>query len=387
MTTGKRSYRISHVISGLATGGAEMMLLKLLSRMDRDSFESRVLSLHDIGGVGERIRALGIPVHALGMRPRLPDPLKFLRLVGWLRQGAPDIIQTWMYNADLAGGLAARFSGRAPVVWNIQHSDLVSPDKRSTAFWTAKACTRLSRWLPSRIICCSVASRNVHAQLGYAADKMVVIPNGSDMEAYRPDAAARLSVRYELGLPDDALLIGLVARFHPQKDHHNFVQAAAMLLEHYPDIHFLLCGEGVDWENPQLVGWIEAAGIHDHCHLLGRRDDVPRIDAALDIASSSSAFGEGFPNILGEAMACEVPCVVTDVGDSALIVGDTGKVVPPRDLEALAAAWRELIDIGPEGRKRLGVAARNRAERDFGLDGVVARYEGLYNELLFPAFG
>lgn len=371
---------VIHLITGLSTGGAEIMLYKLLTKLDRVAFDAEVISLTDIGTVGKKIQGLDVRVQALGMRQGRPNLRGMLQLTRWLRRNPPHVIQTWMYHADLMGGVTGRLAGRIPVAWGIRHSNLDPQGNKRSTIWTARACARLSRWLPSRIVCCSEASRWVHTQLGYAADKMVVIRNGIDLDTFRPDPSARLSVRREFRIPDGALLIGLIGRLHPQKDHHNFVQAAASLHAHLPDVHFLLCGEGVSWANLKLAGWIEDAGIQDRCHLLGLRDDIPRLTASLDIASSSS-YSEGFPNVIGEAMACGVPCVVTNAGDSALIVGDTGRVVPPKDRQALAMAWRELIEIGPEGRTQLGLSARRRIEENFSLPTVVARYEGLYAEL------
>jgi glycosyltransferase involved in cell wall biosynthesis len=374
--------KIAHVITGLNTGGAETMLYKLLSGMDRGTFEARVVSLTDVGPVGEKIRALGVPVRALGMRRGVPDPRGVWQLTRWLKEDKPNLVQTWMYHADLVGGLAARLAGNIPVVWGVRHSNLDPGGNKRTTIWTAKACARLSHRLPIRIVCCSETSRAVHTELGYAHKKMVVIPNGFDLTAFKPDPAARESVRQELGISKDALLIGLVGRFDPQKDHRNFVAAAARLSAAYPEVHFPLCGDGATWDNAELAGWIEAAGIRQRFHLLGRREDMPRLTAALDIASSSSSYGEGFPNIIGEAMACGVPCVVTDVGDSAFIVGDTGLVVPPRDPDALATAWRKLIELGPEGRRRLGAVARRRVEERFSLPTVVSQYQKLYRGVI-----
>src|SRR6185503_9929721 len=130
-------------------------------------------------------------------------------------------------------------------------------------------------------------------------------------------------------------LIGLVGRFDPQKDHRNFIAAAAILHRSCPDVHFLLCGDNVTWENAKLRGWIEETGLRKQYRLVGRRQDMARLTAALDIGTSSSSYGEGFPNVIGEAMSCGVPCVVTDIGDSALIVGQTGRVVPAQNPEAL----------------------------------------------------
>lgn len=376
----RQKLKLCHIITGLDTGGAEMMLYKLLSCIDQEAFDVEVISLTDIGPIGQRIQALEVPVRALGMRRGIPSASHIMRLASWLRRGQPHIVQTWMYHADLAGGLAGRLAGHDRIAWNIRQSDLVANSSKRSTIWTIKTCAHLSRKVPARIVCCSHASERIHTALGYAADKMVVIPNGFDLTAYHPDPVARLSVRQELGLAEDAPLIGLVGRFHPQKDHQTFVQAVALLHARLPNVHFVLCGDGIDCNNPQLTGWIEAAGVCDVCHLLGRRSDIPRISAALDILTSSSAFGEGFPNVVGEAMACGVPCVVTDVGDSALIVGETGRVVPIRSPERLAAAWRELIEAGTEARGRLGQAARCRVEEHFSLPTVTRRYEQFYEE-------
>jgi glycosyltransferase involved in cell wall biosynthesis len=375
--------KVLHIVAALETGGAEKVLYKLLSRTDREAFESEVISLIDIGPIGQKIQALGVSVRALGMRRSgVPNPLAMLRLAYWLQRDPPQVIQTWMYHADLIGGLAAKLAGSIPVAWGIHHSNLDPQSSRRSTIWIAMTCARLSCWLPARIACCSEASRQVHAQLGYAADKMVVIPNGFDLTIFEPDSAARRSVRQELGIPEEAPLIGLVARFHPQKDHCNFVQAAARFHARVPESHFLLCGDGITWDNPELTGWIEAAGIQSQCHLLGRREDIPHLTAALDIASTAS-YGEAFPMVIGEAMACGVPCVVTDVGDSAIIVGETGVVVPPKDPQALAAGWSQLLlDISREERLQLGLAARQRIMERYGLGKIVEQYEHLYESLV-----
>jgi glycosyltransferase involved in cell wall biosynthesis len=205
--------------------------------------------------------------------------------------------------------------------------------------------------------------------------------NGVDLEQFRPDPIARLSVREELGIPADALLIGMAARFHPQKDHRNFVRAAERLHKQMPEIHFLLCGLDITWQNPQLAGWVEAAGLGDCCHFLGVRRDVSRLFAAMDIATTSSVSGEAFPVVVAEAMASRTPCVVTDVGDSALIVDKTGSVVAPGDPDALAEAWRKLIEAGPGVRHNLGMAARRRVQQHFALPVIVDRHQAIYAEL------
>jgi glycosyltransferase involved in cell wall biosynthesis len=373
--------KVTHVITGLDTGGAETMLYRLLLHTDRAAYESEVISMTDIGAVGEKIRALGVPIRALGMRRGVPNPLGVLRLARWLSQYSPDVLQSWMYQADLVSGLAARLAGGMPVAWGIHNAYLEPRSVKRIKLWTVRACIWSSGWLPSRIVCCSEASREVHARLGYPHKKMIVVPNGADLAAFRPNPEARRSVCEELGLRVETPLIGLVARFDLPKDHRTFVQAAGLLHTRVPEAHFILCGDSITRENPQLTEWIDEARVRSRCHLLGRRLDVPRLSAALDVATSSSSFSEAWPLAVGEAMACGVPCAVTDVGDSSVIVGDTGRVVPPKNPQALADAWHGLLTLGPDERARLGQAARRRMEEHFDLLGAVAKYEKLYEEL------
>jgi glycosyltransferase involved in cell wall biosynthesis len=373
--------KVMHVITTLGPAGAETMLCRIASGMDGTQFENEVVSLTAIMDLAERMQEIGVRARTLGMRTGVPNPLLVMRLAQWIRDSKPDIIHTWMYHANLVGALAARLAGDVPVVWGIHHSALDSRiDKRRTVL-VNRACALLSRKFPARIVCCSEASLHIHKKLRYAAEKLEFIPNGFDLEQVKPDPAARASVRAELGIPADAFLIGIAARFHPQKDHLNFIRAAALLRKKIPEIHFLLCGIDVTWQNSQLAGWIKAAGIRECCHLLGVRRDMSRLFSAMDIAATASLSGEAFPLVIGEAMACGTPCVVTNVGDSALIVDQTGIVVAPGDPDALAEAWRKLIEAGPELRGRLGIAARRRVQQHFALPAIVDRYQAIYARL------
>ena len=371
------------------------MLYKLLSRLNRDRFQPTIISLSEIGPVGEKIQALEIPVRALRMGRGIPKPLAILQLATWLRQTQPDVIHTWMYHANLIGGLAAKLSSNRPVLWGIRQSNFnLHHNKRST-IWVIKLGAKLSAWLPTRILHCSEVSRQIHRELGYTDDKTIVIPNGFDTMRFRPDPAARYQVRQKLHIPENATLIGLVGRFDPQKDHRTFFEAAGLLCNAStrkpnlsgmsqamgtPPVHFLLCGDGITWDNLELVQWIEAAGIGNQCHLLGRRDDIPALTAALDIATLSSAYGEAFPNAIGEAMSCGIPCVVTAVGDAPLIVGETGRVVPLRSPQALAQAWEALMSLDTQQMAALSEAARAKVIQCFSLDSIADQYMSLYEE-------
>jgi len=377
-----RRIRILHLTPDLNSGGAEIMLFRLVLAMDRDSFAPVVVSMTDAGSLGPGLEDMGVPVHSLGMKRGRLSPLKMVALVRLLQERQPQVIQTWMYHADLMGAVAARFVGGIPVAWGIHHSTLVPGKSRPLTILTAKACAAVSGVLPARIICCSESSRRVHRGLGYPEHKMTVIPNGFDLESFAPDAQVRREVRAELKIAPEAPVVGLVARFDPQKDHRNFVLAAATLARNLPEAVFVLCGDGVDAGNEALVGWIDEQGLASSFRLLGVRSDVSKIVQALDVSGTSSSFGEAFPLVVGESMACGVPCVVTDVGDSAAMVGDTGVVVAPGCPGDLAAAWLSLFEMGREQRAALGARARKRILERYDLAGVVRRYESVYRVLI-----
>lgn len=372
--------KVMHVITTLGPAGAETMLSRVVFGMDGTRFENEVVSLTDALDLAEKMRATGVRVRTLGMKRSVPNPLLVFRFAQWIRESKPHVIHTWMYHANLVGTLAVRLAGHVPVVWGIHHNALdPRVDKRRTIL-VNRVCASLSRRIHARIVCCTEESRRIHEELGYAAEKLEVIPNGFDLEQMKPDPSARRSMCEELDIPADSPLIGIAARFHPYKDYRNFIRAAARLHAQIPQSHFLLCGDSITWQTSELAEWIEAAGIRGCCHLLGVRQDMPRLFAGMDISTTSSLV-EAFPLVIGEAMACGTACVVTDVGDSALIVGETGKVVAPGNPEALAEAWRGLIEAGPEARRRLGMAARLRVQQHFGLPAVVERYQAIYTQL------
>ncbi len=375
------SLRLAHVATGLGVGGAEMTLLNLLTRLDRRRFECEVFSLSAEAPLAERIRALGVPVHLLDMKPGAPDPRGYLRLVAHLRRFRPALVQTWMYHADFLGGLAAPLAGRPPVVWGVHLTVGEMSGLKPATRLIIRLNARLSRRLPRAIVCCAEAARRTHAAIGYAAARMTVIPNGIDLGRFRPDPAARARLRAELGLPAETLLIGMAARFDPHKDHRNFLRAAALLRRRRPEVRFVLWGRDVAPDNPGLAAWVREEGLEGVVHLLGLRADAPSLTAALDLATLSS-WGEAFPLVLGEAMACGVPCVSTDVGDAALLLGETGRVVPPRHPQALAEAWEALLALPPSARQALGRAARQRVEDHYSLEKMAAAYARLYEDII-----
>lgn len=372
------SLRIVHVITSLDTGGAEMMLAKLLSAMNPGRFQSRVVCLLPPGPVAERIEKLNIPVKCLGMRRSYPSPRALSRLVSILRHEKPDIVQTWLYHADLMGLVASKLAGSPPVIWNIRCSDMDFSKYGISTTVTFKLLTRLSAY-PQAILSNSITAARKHEIEGYK-QRIRFIPNGFDTNLFRPNPKARAEVRAEIGCADGTPLVGMVTRMDPMKDHPTFFQAAARIRKTVPATQFLLCGQGLESSNDEVTRLINADGLSKVTHLLGKRDDISRIMAALDVLVLSSAYGEGFPNVLGEAMSCGIPCVSTDVGDARHIIGDTGKIVPPRRPEDLTKAIAEIFLMPKSERSLLGQRARIRIMDQFSLDSVADRYSQLYYE-------
>ena len=368
---------ILHLITDLELGGAEMMLVKLLRGMDRSRYRNVVISLTGRGQLADPIEAAGVPVHCVEMKRGRVNFLKLPTLFRLVREIQPAILQTWLYHADLVG-TAAAISGRRPrLIWNVRCSDMDLTHYAWTTRVTLKLLALISR-LPEAIIVNSRVGQRFHEQIGYRARRWQMIPNGFDLDEFHPDSAAYIGLRDSLQLPHDKILIGMVARVDPMKDHATFLEAARQVALRHSDSAFVLVGKGVD----RLASQVNALGLTGKVHLLGIRSDVATIMPALDIFSLTSAFGEGFPNVVGEAMACGVPCVVTDVGDAASLVGNGGRAVSPGDPSQLAHHWSELIGMGREKRLELGAISRERVRTGFNLRSVVSQYERCYEELV-----
>jgi len=369
---------ILHLITGLETGGAERMLVHLARRTDRRRFRSVVISMTGPGTMGPLLEAAGVTLRSLDLPRGVPDPRGIARLSRILRELRPDVLQTWLYHADLLG-LIARWLGLVPhLVWGLQSSergDLAM--LRRILAWSSST--------PDAVVTASRAGELSHEGLGYRPRRWVHIPNAFDTAALRPDAEARRNGRAVLGIADDTIAILLPARYHPMKDHANFLAAAARLAAAHSNVLFAMAGAGTDPSNLDLAAAVAAHGLGGRALQLGDRRDIETLYLAFDIVTLSSAFGEALPMVLGEAMACGVPCVATDSGDAALIVGDTGIIVPPREPAALAAGWAKLIALGDEGRAALGTSARARIVEHYDLDRVVPRFEALYEEIATAA--
>lgn len=372
---------ITHIITGLSPGGAENFLLKLISSLK--DFRHHVISLAPLenNNFVRLFHDAAESVTTLNFSPKnIFHVYKIFSLIKLLKQQAPDLVQTWMYHANLLGGIAAKAS-QIPVIWNIRNSYLnkESPEilrLNCLTNYVVKAGALLSKCIPNTIISCSHYAAKLHQAWGYEANKFVVIPNGVDTERFYPQRKLRAILRKRLGLEGTNIVIGFVGRFHPHKDIPNLIKAASLFLNKEPDARFVLCGRGLEKENKILYEWLKEAGVSNSFHLLGEIKTIHEIYNAFDLFCLPS-YTEAFPNVVIEAMACRIPCVGTDVGDTKLIIGDQGLTVPPTRPDKLAQALHSLLL-----KKRYPNKIRQRILDNFTLAATSSLYRNLYNDQL-----
>ena len=369
--------RVTHVINGLTVGGAEMLLVQTIERLAHAPIENHVVLLTTPGPLSARLEATGVNVDSVGLRVP-PSPAGLARLRRMIDASEPDVVQTWLLNANVLGGLAAR-SSRAPVAWGVHITKVDVETYGRLAWLTQRAEGAISARIPEAIVACSESAARSMLSLGYPAAKLVTVPNGIDTETFRPDPADRDAVRAELGIGADELVVGHVARFHPMKDQANLLAAAARVLERVPRARFVLCGRELDNSNAALTALARPHG--ERVALLGERDDVRRLLRSFDVFALSSATGEALPLVVGESMASGVPVVATDCGDSPFVVGDTGRIVAVRDPAALADALVEVLELPVSELGALGEAARRRIVDDYSLESMVAGYRDVWERL------
>jgi glycosyltransferase involved in cell wall biosynthesis len=352
----------------LSLGGAERQLVTLAGGLARRGHVVRVAVFYAGGPLSVELDRERIPILDLAKAGRW-DLVGFARrLARCVRQVGPDVIHGYLTAPNLAASVVRTVSPRSRVVWGVRASDMDLSRYDGFEEWTFQLTRPLAR-TADRIVVNSNAGRKFHVARGYPADRTVVIPNGIDTARFRPLPAERAAARAELGSGDDEILIGTIARLDPMKDHDTFLSAAAILAARRPDVRFVAAGSGPveDWRRRA-----RERGLGGRVTFSGPRADIERVYAALDLATSTSAFGEGFPNAVAEAMACGVACVVTDVGDSASIVEGLGAVVRPGDPVALADAWATMLRPGAAPS---AARLRSSIESRFSIDALVARTE------------
>jgi glycosyltransferase involved in cell wall biosynthesis len=373
--------QVLHIITDFDDGGAQAVLYRFVTADKKNTHH--VISLMNIGYYGDRLIAIGIPVYSLNMPGAKLTISGLVELHRLIRQIDPDAIQTWMYHSDLIGSIIARLAGKKIVVWGIHNTNLDPAQTPFTTRLAVRACALLSGSIPQKIISCSQEGIKVHTEIGYQVQKMVVVPNGYDVSEFSPQPDARSQLRREWNVAENTTLFGMVARWDPQKDHPNLFAALAQLkAQSALPWHCVLIGSEVDGTNQELVGLLKQYDLKDCVSLLGIRSDIPAVMNALDLHVLSSSFGEAFPNVVSEAMACGTPCVVTLVGDAALIVGDTGWAVPSRDpalfAAAMLAAVNEKSDLTVWAARQ--AICRERIQDNFNLEMMVEKYNTVWND-------
>ena len=383
------SLRVLHIITGLGTGGAEASLVRVIRGAD-DPSRHAVVSLTTRGTRAAELEAMGVRVWAIGLARGHASwqALRDLRSIA--RDVRADVIQGWMYHANLAASLLSMTSREHwPVLWNVRHAlDAWEAEPRKLR-WLVQLMARGSHH-PRAVIYNSSRSARQHEARGYTSSRTVVIPNGVDVERFTPDAGSRAATRLALGLPVDAVVVGMAARVDPLKDHDTFLRVAAHLAERDATIRFLLVGTGTEAGTAVEPTALDAAiaqrerevpALAGRLVRCGERRDMPAIYGACDIVMLTSR-SEGSPNAVAEAMACGVPCVVTDVGDAAHLVGSTGTVAPVGDVLALAeAALRLVHDTSRRDAHGRAATARIRAHY------TVRRECDAYNAVWMAALG
>lgn len=370
--------KILHIITCLDTGGAEKILESLIKHT-RNSFEIKVISLTTKGVIAEDLEQLNIPVEALGMRSPLSAPIMVYKLIKAIKSYNPDVVQTWMYYSDFLGGIAAKVCRKKSIIWGIHNTDILNGTGLSKlAFIVAKLCALLSHFIPSTVVCVANAGLINHKKIGYSSRKLKVISNGYDIEHFEKSRDFREQARKQFKINENAFVIGSIGRFNAYKDHKNFIDAAALILREHPNVYFLIAGKDLTTDNSTLNGWIANTQKSNNFLLIGEQKDVRHCYAAMDVFCLHSC-SEGFPNVLGEAMSTKLPCITTDVGDTAYMLGEHGLIAPPQNPKELAEAIKKYIFMSETERQRIGSEASQRIKEKFSIEVMVKEYMQLYD--------
>ncbi|RDY27393.1 glycosyltransferase [Romboutsia weinsteinii] len=366
--------KIIHIITGLDNGGAEMMLYKLLSNIEKGKYDIEVVSMTDEGFFGSKIKDLGIKVHTLDMKKGIPTISGIKKAVNIVKDA--DVVQTWMYHSDLLGLIVCKIAGIKKLIWGIHHSNLDKDKNKKLVLLVAKVNSMLSKYT-YKITSCSTYATKVHIDFGYDESKFVNIPNGFDLDMYYNREGSRESVCRELNIDSNKKIVCHVARWDILKDYKTLTTSLGIVSKELKDVEFILCGGSIDNNNIELKDLLKQNNISKNTHLLGIRSDIPKIMSAADIFVLSSS-GEAFPNVIGEAMACETPCVVTDVGDCKYIVDQYGTAVEKQNPTELANGIINMLKLGDNELINLGIKSRERVIDNFEISKVVNMFENLY---------
>jgi glycosyltransferase involved in cell wall biosynthesis len=365
--------KILHIIVGLNSGGAEIMLSRLV--IGAENVDNIIISLTSLGPIGDNLKKRRFQVYSLNLNV-FNFFYKILYLVKLIKQINPDVVQTWMYHSDFIGGLAAKIAGVKKIFWNIRNTEIPQKAFSRTGF-IIRICALLSGYIPNKIICCAFSALDKHSALGYSRSEMVVIPNGYQ-KTYGEKFDKRHEVRTKLGLSSDVLVIGVVGRYDFLKGYDILISAASLFSKSYQGEFIFTCvGRHIDQNNPELMELLNDSSLKNNFLLMGESSNVEEIYSVMDFYCLPSR-SEGFPNVVAEAMLCRLPCVVTDVGDAARIIGKTGIVVEPKNVESLASGLLRMAEFSFEKRKELGVLARSQIIENYEIGKIISQYMAVY---------
>ncbi len=368
--------RVVHIISGVELGGTETTLYRLLCTLSRADYEFFVVVLGETGHYSAKIAHLGIPIHYLAIK-KINFIKKFCQLIGLIREIKPDVVQTWLYHADLLGGVSAKLCGVNKIIWGIRCE---GKSLKRTTQWVKMLCAFLSWMIPDVILTNSKKSAQNHRRVGYNAQKFAIIPNGFDPSQFYPrNSQIRRQKIGNTVLPQDALVFGTLARFHQDKDYPTLIRAIDQVCAVHANVYFVFCGQGCHESNVDLSAKLSILSYQDRVILINGTDDSTAYLNRLDVFILASRT-ESFPNSLAEAMLCGLPCIATDVGEVRDILGDTGLLVPSEEPQELALACLVMRDKSPQERMHLGALARNRIEQQYSLEKNYLKISLLYEQ-------
>jgi glycosyltransferase involved in cell wall biosynthesis len=367
--------KILHIITGLGDGGAENTLYKIC-KYDRSN-QHVVISLKGPDKYFSLLKKIDIKVCCINMK--FFSIFKFFYLIKLLLFFKPDIVQTWLVHGDFIGGIAARLAGIKNIVWNVRYSNLERQKIKLTTFLLLKILAKLSFFLPRSIVVVSKSARLNCIELGYCKKKLNFIPNGYDLSILKPNKNHKTYFKKKFKINKQTILIGTVARYDPKKDHINLLKAISLIRSRNKNFLCILVGYNIDKNNTSLVKEIKRLNLFKYVKLLGQKNDISQIMNGLDVYVQSSGYGEGFPNVVAESMACGTPCVVTDVGDAAFIVGKTGWIVPPKNSLKLAKKIKQaLFEIGSKNWSKRRAEVRLRIKNNFKMEIMLKSYNELW---------
>jgi glycosyltransferase involved in cell wall biosynthesis len=363
--------RIMFLVHSLELAGAERQVVNLAGGLHRRGHQISVATFYPRGELFDEMQSAGVTLHNLGKTKRTDFAGFLWRLRQLVKRERPDVLHGYLESPNILTSLLKTFNPKLRIVWGVRCSAKQLGHYDRISRWISILEPKFAR-LADLIIVNSQCGASDAGKQGFPAMKIRVIPNGIDTDYFQPDRQAGLRFRQELNIGPEVRLIGRIGRFHAMKDYPTFLDAAASLRQDYPDLKFLCLGRGAQAETSDLERFIATRGLADSVFVRSPTTDMRAVYNALDLLVSSSAFGEGFPNVVGEAMACGTPCIATDVGDSGLLIGVQDLIVPPKRPQALEKACARWLD---SPKIWDGGAARTRIVENFSLPLLVDRTE------------